>query len=479
MGAPPGRGSTGPAGATGDGSEGFRPGVTLKLMSRQEPSALPLDVAVTKLEGHKVSLAVTVSPEQVGRAYDRAYRSLVGRVNVPGFRRGKVPRPVLERHVGLEAFREEALETAVSEAYAQALETKGLDPITRPEVEIVKFQENEPFVFKATVEVKPEVKLGKYTGLGLEVAPKPVTEDDIEAQLRSIQERQAVLEPVGPETALTDGLFAVLDYRGTIDGEKFPGGDTEGALVQLGAGQVEPEIEKAIRGAKVGEEREATLTFPADIPNPALQGKTALVKVTLREVKEKKLPELTEEFAKEVTGLDLVALRERVQESLEERAKRDAGDELARQVVERVTADAEVELPETLITRSIERHTEDTKERLSRQNLDIDQYLKVVGLEREQWEKDLRRRSEHEVKRELVLEAIAKRENIQAEGAEIEFEIARLAASARQKPEKVREYFVNDAGRLESLRTGIITDKTVLYLAHENTARQPKESKQV
>lgn len=441
----------------------------------QQPDS-SFQASVEKLEGHKVKLEVTVGPEQVRRAYDRAYRALSTRVSVPGFRRGKVPRPVLERHVGREAFREEALDFILSDSYAQALEAKGLDPIDRPEdVEVVKFEEGKPFVFRATVEVKPEVKLGKYSGLGIDVPPHPVDQADIEAQLTAIRERRAVLEPAEPGTALEDGLYAVLDYHGVIDGKSFPGGDTEGALVLVGAGQLPPEIEAAIKGAKAGEERECTLTFPPDLPSEALRGKTAQFKIEVKEVKRKIVPELTDELAKELTGLDLAALRERITQSLEERAKREAREELTRQVVERVTAEAEVDVPETLISRRMERMTADTNERLARQGLDIDKYLAIVGLDREQYDKDLRARAEHTVKRDLVLEAIARRENIQATDAEVEFEMARIAAVTGQKPDKVRALFHGSPDRLESLRAGIITDKTVQYLVRENAARPPED----
>jgi trigger factor len=428
-----------------------------------------LNVVLTKLEGHKVQLEVAVDQAEVDRAYGRAYRRLVNRVSVPGFRRGHVPRPVLERHIGREAFREEALEFILSDSYGQALDAKDLDPIDRPEVEVVKFEEGEPFVFKATVEVRPEVKLGKYTGMGLSVSPREVSQSDIEAQLTAIRERRAELEPAEPESTLEDGLYGVLDYEGTVEGAVFPGGKAEGALVQIGAGQIEPQIEEAIKGARAGQERKATVTFPPDIPNQELQGKEAAFKIQVKEIKRKKLPELTDELATEITGLDLPALRERISQSLEERAKSEAREELTRQVVEKVTAEAEVDAPEILVRRRIERMTADTEERLKGQNLDLDQYLKIIGLEREQWDKDLRARAEHAVKKDLVLGAVGRREKILATEPEIEFEIARTAAAYRQKPEKMRAFFYSSADRLESLRAGIITQKTVQYLVRRNT----------
>lgn len=445
-------------------------------MSQQEP-ATDLGVTVEKLEGHKVKLEVTVPPEQVGRAYDRAYRRLVNRVNVPGFRRGRVPRPVLERHVGPDAFREEALEFALSDAYSQALDIRELDPIDNPDLEVVKFEQGEPFIFRATVEVRPEVNLGAYSGMGLSVPPKPVSESDVEAQLNSIRERQAELEPAEPDAALEDGLFGVLDYEGTVDGKTFSGGKAEGALVQIGAGQIEPQIEAAVKGAKAGEERETKMSFTSDIPNSELRGKEASFKIKVKEVKRKKLPELTDELAKELTGLDLVALRERVRRSLEERATAEARDELTRQAVERVTTEAEVDVPETLIKRRMDRMTEDTTERLQRQNLGLDQYLTIVGLDREQWDKDLRARAERAVKKDLVLGAVSRREKIEATEPELEFEMARMAARYQEKPEKIRSLFRSSPERLDSLGAGIITQKTIQYLVRVNSAEKPAEAK--
>ena len=439
------------------------------------PSEASLSVLVEKLEGHKVKMEVTVPPAEVGRAYERAYRRLVNRVNIPGFRRGRAPRPVLERHVGAEAFREEALELALSDAYPQALDIKDLEPIASPDIEVVKFEPGEAFVFRATVEVRPEVKLGKYTGLELDVPPRPVTEAEIEAQLSAIRERRAELLPTEPDTPLTDGLFAVVDYEGTVDGRAFPGGKVEGALVEIGRGQLEPALETAIRGAKAGEERQAKVSFPPDLPNPDLAGKEALFQIRVREVKTKKLPELTDELAKELTGLDLAELRERIRRSLEDRAAAEAREELARQVVERVVAEAEVDLPETLVERRMRRMTEDTEERLRRQNLTLDQYLTIVGLDRQQWEKDLRARAEHAVKKDLVLGEISRREKIEATEAEIEFEMVRLAAAYGEKPEKVRSLFANSPERLDSLRAGIISQKTVQYLVKANSAAKAAE----
>ncbi len=440
-------------------------------MSQQETTT-DLGITVEKLEGHKVKMEVTVPPEHVGRAYDRAYHRLRNRVDVPGFRRGHVPRPVLERHVGPDTFREEALEFALSDAYPRALDVKELDPIDNPDFEVIKFEQGEPFVFRATVEVRPEVKLGAYSGMGLSASPKPVSDSDVEAQLNSIRERQAELEPAEPDTALEDGLFGVLDYEGTVDGKTFSGGKAEGALVQMGAGQIEPQIEAAVKGAKAGEDREARMTFPSDIPNPELQGKQAVFKIKVKEVKRKKLPELTDELAKELTGLDLTALRERIRNSLEERATAEARDELTRQVVEKVTAEAEVDLPETLIKRRMQRMTEDTTERLQRQKLTLDQYLAIVGLDREQWNNDLRTRAEHAVKKDLVLGAVSRREKIEATEPELEFEMARMAAAYQEKPEKIRGLFQSSPARLDSLRAGIITQKTVQHLVRVNTSEK-------
>jgi trigger factor len=435
--------------------------------------ATQLDVTSTRLEGHKVQLEVTVGASEADRAYDRAYRRLQSRVTVPGFRRGHVPRPVLERHVGRAALREEALDLILSDSYSQALDAKDLEPIDRPQVEVIRFEEGEPFVFKATVEVQPEVKLGKYTGLGISVSPALISQGDIEAQLTAIRERRAELEPAELEATLEDGLYGVIDYEGLVDGKTFPGGKAESALVEVGAGQLEPQIEAAIKGAAAGQEREAKITFPADIPNQDLQGKEATFTIRVREIKRKRLPELTDDLAKEITGLDLAALRERISRTLEDRAKAAAREELSRQVIERITSEAEVEVPETLVRRRMERMTSDTQDRLKDQNLDIDQYLKIIGLEREQWEKDLRGRAEHGVKKDLVLAAIGKREKIQVTQPETEFEIARMAATYKQKPEKMRAFFYGDPDRLDSLRAGIITDKTVQYLVRENTAEAP------
>lgn len=437
-----------------------------------------IDVSVERLEGHQVKLEIKVGPDEVSRAFDRAYRRLAGKVNIPGFRRGKAPRPVLESHVGSEALREEALDILLSDSYGRALDAKDLDPIDRPEVDVVTFQEGDALTYTATVQVKPEVKLGTYQGLNLVVKPQAVADEDIQRQLDSIRERAAELVPAEDGAALESGRYAVVDFVGTIDGTEFPGGKAEGALVEVGAGQLEPEFEAALTGAKAGETRQANVHFPEDYRNAELAGKEAVFEITVKEVKEKRLPDLTDELAKELTGLEVEALRERIGKNLEEQNQRNARDELRRQVLEKVVEAAEADVPETLVERRIQRREGEMTERLAGQGLTVDGYLEMVGLDREAWTKDLRSRAEHEVKRDLVLEAVAKQERIQATDAEVEFEIIRLAASYGEKPEKVRKLLLDSPARLESLREGIMMEKTVQYLVRENSAPQPAQGEE-
>jgi trigger factor len=233
---------------------------------------------------------------------------------------------------------------------------------------------------------------------------------------------------------------------------------------------MEPEMEKALEGATVGETREAVLSFPEDHPNPALAGKEARFEMKVKEVKTKKVPELTDDLAREIAGTDVAGLKERVRESLEEGAKRSAADELRRRLVEKVVEEAEVDVPETLVSRRVERKNAEIGERLSRQGLTVDKYIEIVGLDRDTWEKDLRARAEREVKRDLVLEAVADREGIEVTDADVEFEITRLAYGFGEKPDKIRKLFAESPSRLESLRERIRMDKTVHYLVEANSA---------
>jgi len=438
-------------------------------MSQPEPGA-GVAVNVERLSPHRVRLEVSVSAQEVARAFDRAFRRLSSRANIPGFRRGRAPRPVVERHFGREVLRDEAIDLLLNDSYARALETEGLDPIDQPELEVVRFEEGEPFVYKATVDVKPEVTLGQYTGLGLELKPRPVEEADVQRQLEAIADRAAVLEPVEAETLLEDGLFAVVDWHATVDGKSFPGGDMEGALVRMGSHQLDPEIEKALYGAKTGDVRECTVHFSEEAASEDLRGKDALFRIVVKEVKRKKTPDLTDELAIQLTGHDLVSLRGRLRERLEFEAMRQAQEELAHNIIERVTAEATVDLPEKMVERRMARRRAETEARLARGNMNLDDYLRAVGLEREQWEKDLRSRVEHELKREIVLEAIARRQDIQADDGEVAFEMMRYAAATGEKPEKVRREF-SSPERLAALRSRIILDKTVQYLVRENTVR--------
>ncbi|PZN06707.1 MAG: trigger factor, partial [Bacillota bacterium] len=397
---------------------------------------------VEKIENRRATLRVEVEPEAVARALDRAYRHLVRHVQIPGFRKGRAPRFLVERHLGKAALYDEALEHLLPDAYRQAVAETGIEPIDQPELEIEAFSEESGLRFKAEVEVKPDVELGDYRSVRVEVPPATVTAEDVDRELEQWRQLHATLEPAGEDAVAEKGMVAVLDLAGTLDGQPIPGGRAEDYSVELGSGRLVDGVEDRIVGMRVGEERDIPVTFPDDHPEEGLRGKTATFRVRLKELKRKQLPTLDDDFARDVAGVaSLQELRERVEKQLTRLAEERVRAQVRRQVVERVVAGARLEVPETLVRRRVEERLATLEDQLRRQGDDLEGYLRSTGQTREQLEESLRRAAEDDVRTDLVLDAVAKAEGIQVTDAEVEAELRELAAALDEPLPKLRERF--------------------------------------
>lgn len=421
-----------------------------------------------KIENSKVSLEIEVSPEQVEKALGQAYRKVVKKAVVPGFRKGRVPRSVLEAKFGPEVLYEDALEILIPKAYHDAVEEADLQPIDQPRYDLVQMEKGEPLIFKAEVEVKPEVKLPEYRGVKVEKKVKKIDDTHVDAYLERTRQQHARLETVEEEdypAALGD--LVVMDFKGFIDEEPFEGGEAEGYSLELGTQSFIPGFEEQLVGKKKGEELEVKTAFPEDYREENLKGKEAVFKVKIHEIKRKEFPDLDDEFAQEVSEFSTLEefkkdIKNKLVENEDNRAARELEDELIR----KISRGAEVEIPSVLVERELDRMMGDMERFLRMQGLTLEQYLKMAEKSLKDLRDGNREEGENRVKANLTLDAIIKEEGITAEEQEIDEKIASFAGEHKQEPEKVKEMFASQ-GRIGIIEEEVKFRKAIDFLIAE------------
>src|SRR5690554_4772680 len=372
-----------------------------------------MEVAKEVLEGNKVKLKVEIEKERVNDALDKAYRKVVKDLALPGFRKGKVPRRILEARYGKEVLHSDAFDILVPQAYMVAVKTAEIEPIDQPEIEDFYIAENEPATFTAIVKLKPEVELGQYTDLGIEKEAVELNNEEIEEVLKRQQEQHAYLETVDKET-VDEGDFAIIDFTGYVDGEEFPGGSAEEYTLEIGSGYFIPGFEEQLVGQKVGEEVEVKVTFPEDYQAENLAGKDAVFKVTIKELKVKRLPELNDDFARELGEFDtLDELKEDIRENLLKQKEDQVQREYEEMLLEKISENAEVDVPDVLVNNELDMMLQNMDYTLRQQGVNIEQYFNFVGIDPENWRQDNWEMAKERAKINLVLEAIAKKEGIE------------------------------------------------------------------
>lgn len=424
-----------------------------------------------KLEKNWMQFEIEVEPEKFSQAIDSAVRSLNQKVTVPGFRRGKAPRALIERNYGKEALVQEAIEQLLPQAYATSLAENNVEPIDQPEVELVQTEEGKPFIFKGKVQVLPEVKLGKLSGFDLTKTVVEPTTEQVDAELEALRERAATL--VADESGeVKQGSFAIIDFEGFVDGEAFEGGRAENYTLEIGSGSFIPGFEEQLVGAKVGEARDVKVSFPAEYHAEHLAGKESLFKVTVREVKRKDLPELNDAFAAEVSQFQTLAeLRADIQKHLKEDAEGNADREFQNKLVEAVAADATVEIPEVLIDRRIHEMIHDFEHTLANQGYSLELWQQATGKSHEDLHKEFGEPSTKSVRNDLVLGTIAKQENLNVTEADIEAEFDEMLARYPGQEQAVNQ-LRKDAGYRDRVREALLVQKTVQHLVNLNKAPQ-------
>ena len=380
-----------------------------------------------KLEGSKVKLTIEVSAEQFEAATQKAYQKADKRFNVPGFRKGKAPRKVIENMYGPLAFFDDAFDIVYPEAYQAAIAEQGVEPVDRPDVSIETLPEGEtPLVFSLVVAVKPEVELGAYKGIEVEKRAYNVTDDEVDAAIAQLQE--GVARMVDVDRPVENGDTVNLDYSGSVDGVKFDGGTAQGQTLTIGSGQFIPGFEEQMVGMAVGEEKDIEVTFPEEYHAENLAGKKAVFAVKVNGIQVKELPTLDDEFAKDVSEYDtLEALRDAKRQELLEQAEKNAKIQKENDVVRKAVENATVEVPDAMVERQIDSFLQDMGYRLQMQGISLEDYLKYTNTEisalRDQYRADAALR----VKSQLVLEAISKAEAIEATPEEIGDKVAEYA----------------------------------------------------
>ncbi len=398
-----------------------------------------MSLQVEKLEGNMAKLTIEASAEEFEQAIEKAYQKNKNKLSIPGFRKGKVPRKMIEQMYGKEIFYEDAANIVIPSVYAKAVDECTEEIVSQPTVDIVQAEAGKPFIFTAEVALKPEVTLGMYKGVEVEKTDVAVTDEEVDAAIDRERENNARTISV-EDRAVRDGDMTIIDYEGFVDGESFEGGKDEDYPLTIGSGTFIPGFEEQLIGAELDKEVEVNVTFPEDYQASELAGKPAVFKCIVKEIREKELPELDDEFASEVSEFDTLAeYREDVKKNLTERKEAEAKAAKEEKVVEAIIADAKMDIPEAMLATQQRSMADDFAQRIRMQGITIDQYFQFTGLTREAFLEQLKPQAEERIKSRLVLEAVAKAENLEASDEEYTAEIKKMAEAYQMDEDKITE----------------------------------------
>lgn len=412
-----------------------------------------MSVKWEKQEGNEGVLTVEVDADTFNKALDDAFKKVVKQVSIPGFRKGKVPRGLFEQRFGVEALYQDALDILLPVEYPKAVEEAGIEPVDRPEIDVEKIEKGENLIFTAKVTVKPEVKLGEYKGLGIEKDDTAVTDEDVQNELKSLQERQAELV-VKEDGKVEEGDTVVLDFEGFVDGEAFEGGKAENYSLEVGSGSFIPGFEDQLVGLEAGAEKDVEVIFPEEYHAEELAGKPAVFKVKIHEIKAKELPELNDEFAKDVDEEveTLAELTEKTKKRLEEAKENEADAKLREELVVKAAENAEADIPQAMIDTELDRMMKEFEQRLQMQGMNLELYFQFSGQDENALKEQMKEDAEKRVKSNLTLEAIAKAENLQVTDEEVEEELSKMAEAYNMPVENIKQAIGSTEGMKEDLK---------------------------
>lgn len=420
-------------------------------------------------ENREVTLTIEVEQEKLENATDGAAKRIAGRVNIPGFRKGKAPRKIVENFVGKEAILQEAFEAVAQKAFDEALKEQDMEPVTRPEIDIVTLEEGKNVVFTAKFTQRPEVTLGEYKGLKVEKPEASVSEEDIDRQIEGMRQHQGTLIDAPADAAVKKDDFITLDFDGFVDGVPFEGGKGEDYPLQIGSGSFIPGFEDQLIGAKVGEEREVNVTFPEDYHAENLKGKAAAFKCTVRSIKSRELPELDDAFAKKASKFETLAeLREDIRKNLQESAARRAENERRTKAIDMATDNCTMEIPPVMVENRITAMIQEMAMRLEQQGMSLEQYLQYAGLDMARIRDEYRETAEKNVRTDLMLEEVAKAEDIKVDGRDLDQEVYAMALSYGATPKQVQK-IIKEQGRVSDLAATVLRKKTAQFIVDNIT----------
>ncbi len=414
-------------------------------------------------EKNMVKLTITVSAEEFEKGMQKAYEKNKNKMNIPGFRKGKATRQVLEKMYGPSVFYEDAANAVIPDAYAKAADESKLDIVSQPEIDVTQIEKGKEFIFTATVAVKPEVKLGEYKGVEIEKVSVDVTDEEVAAEIDKAREQNSRTVTV-EDRPVADKDIAVIDFDGYVDGVAFEGGKGENYSLTIGSHSFIDTFEEQLIGKNVGDEVEVNVTFPEDYHAENLKGKPAMFKVVIKEIKAKELPELDDEFAQDVSEFDtLEEYKADVKKNLIERRTKNAEHEKEAKAVEKAVENASFDVPEPMIQYQVRQMAEEFAQRMAQQGLSIEQYMQYTGMTPDKLFDDMRPEAEKRVKNGLVLEAIVEAEKIEATEADFEEELKNMASMYQMDVEKIKE-LVDDAAA-EQIKKDIAINKAVKLVA--------------
>lgn len=421
-----------------------------------------MNVKLAKKEKSVVELEIEVDAQKFEEGLQKSFIKNAKKFNVPGFRKGKAPRNVVERYYGVEVLYEDAINIVCAEAYDEAVDNHGIHPIDKPSIDIKQVGKGENLIFTANVAVLPEVELGQYIGVEVEKVPAVVTEEDVENEIKKVAEKNARMITVEGR-GIQKGDIADIDFEGFIDGEPFEGGTTKGYLLEIGSGQFIEGFEDQLIGAMPADDVEVNVTFPEDYANKELAGKPALFKVIINDIKYKELPPIDDEFAKDVSEFDsLEEYKNDIRKKLLEEAEHKAEHETSDKIIEKVVENSTMEVPDTMVEKRMDKLVREFEMRLAYQGLNLEQYLAFMGMEFQGFRSQFRDRAEKDVKFQLVLDKIARVEKIESTDEEFEEEVNKIAETYKQKAEDFMKHLRNDD--IEYIKGTIVIRKTIDFL---------------
>ena len=428
-----------------------------------------MSVQVEKLEKNMAKLTIEVSAAEFEKALEDAFLKNKNKISVPGFRKGKVPRQMVEKMYGPEIFYEDAANALIPDAYSKALDECEEDIVSSPEIDVTQIEKGKSFIFTATVALKPEVKLGKYKGVKVEAAEVTVTDEEVDAKIEKERENNARTIEV-TDRPVKDGDMTVLDFEGFVDGVAFDGGKGENYPLTIGSGAFIPGFEEQLVGAEIGKEVEVNVTFPEDYQAEELKGKAAVFKCTIKEIKEKELPALDDEFASEVSEFDtLEEYKKDVKETLtieKEKAAREAKEAA---VIDAIIADSDMDIPEAMVTTQQKQMIDEFAQRMQMQGLSMEQYFQFTGATLDKMMEQVKPQAETRIKSRLVLEAVVAKEGIEATEEDYEEEIKTMAEVYQMEPDKIKEMLPEKS--VKGIKEDIAVKKAAEFVVNNAKAK--------